>query len=120
MPVNLTQADLQQRKRDLDAVARLQWEADVKAVMGTPHGQRAFARVIWTELRRPSINVNATHPEFLLAMIAGRKTVVEELEAELQRISPLEYRQMSDERIKAENTEAATLRALVVPKPGER
>lgn len=113
-------ADIQQRKHELDVAARRQREADVKAVMLTPAGQRFVSGIIWGELRRASINVLAEHPEFTLTVIAARKTVAEELENEVQRIAPIEYRQMNDERIKAENTEAATLRALTVPGAGDR
>lgn len=111
----MTPGDIAQRRAELAKAADRQFGDDAKRVMGTPEGQRLLSRVIYDELNRPLLSMDGAD----VVARAARADFVKTLEKELQAAAPESFRQMHDERIKAENTEAATLRALTVPKSSE-
>lgn len=112
----MTPGDIAQRRAELAQVADRQFGEDAKKVMGMPEGQRLLSRVIYDELHRPLLSGDNSD----VVARAARADFVKTLEKELQAAAPESFRQMHDERIKSENTEAATLRALTVPKSGDR
>ena len=117
----LTAADRAQLAAERVQRDRIQREEDVKTVLSTGAGRRLVAALIeQSGVRIHSLDIGSKEPVLAMAYHEGRRSVGLELDREAQRVAPLSYAQMEQERINKENERAAIDAAHAVPGPGDR
>jgi hypothetical protein len=119
----LTASDKAQKESDRIARAREQREDDLKRVMENPWGRRVLAGLIFDVCMLERVSMppaDLPRADLLLSFNDGRRSIGADLKADLQHVTPGAYAQLVGEHLEAENLEAATKRAMAVPRAGER